>query len=338
MATERTDQQQANPPVRLPSRFEHDASYTRLLRDLEKLDALKRQNGARYVSDLCEMRERLACLIERAYDNLSGWQTVQLARRPGRPRFSDYVKAIVRDFCELHGDRAFGDDRAIVTGFGRIAGHRVLLVGHDKGSAAPGEARQSLGYAQPEGYRKALRKMKLAEKFRVPVVTWIDTPGAFPGIGAEERGIASAIAENLKEMSRLRVPIICVIIGEGGSGGAIGIGVGDRIAMFRHAYYSVISPEGCASILFRDAGLAQEAADELHLRASDLKRLEVVHDVLDEPLGGAHRDPARAAATLEAYLGEALDRLKTLPVDLLLSQRQERLLRFGTSFVTVGKA
>ena len=314
------------------ARFNNDSILSPVEFDIEQPEAWERNAGVRYVADLCETGRRPARLTRCPYDNLSGSQTVQLARHPYRPTFSDYVDLIVKDFCELHGDRSFGDDRALVTGFGLIAGRRVLLVGHNKGRKTAERISRRFGYAHPEGYRKALQKMKLAEKFGLPVVSWIDTPGAFPGIEAEERGIAQAIAVNLREMSRLRVPVVSVVLSEGGSGGALGIGVADRLAMFKHAYFSVITPEGCAAILFPSSGQTKRAADALHLRAADLKRLHLIDDILDEPLGGAHRNPRQAAASLECYLGRTLAALKAIPIDTLVEQRQARLRALGNGF------
>ncbi len=264
-------------------------------------------------------------------ESLDGAETVRLSRHPRRPRLGDYVELIVTDFLELHGDRSYGDDRSLVTAFGRIAGHRVMLVGHNKGRDTKDGTTHCSGYAHPEGYRKALSKMKLAEKFRLPIVTWIDTPGAYPGVGAEERGIAHSLAINIREMSRLRVPIICVVIGEGGSGGALGIGVGDRLAMFKHSYFSVITPEGCAAILFRTTEMAPIAANELSLRACDLKRLDLIDDILDEPLGGAHCSRFQAADVLESYLSETLRELSAQPIDSILVRRYERIRRLGSA-------
>jgi acetyl-CoA carboxylase carboxyl transferase subunit alpha len=255
-----------------------------------------------------------------------------MARHPKRPLVPDYLNLIVRDFCELHGDRNFRDDRAIITGFGRIGNAKCLFVGHNKGKDTKERLENCFGMAHPEGYRKALAKMKLAEKFGVPVVCLIDTAGAYPGIGAEERGIAQAIAVNLMEMARLRVPILCVIIGEGGSGGALGIGVGDRVAMFEHAYYSVISPEGCAAILWKSAEHAQTAARTLKFTAKDLKKLHLIDEIIREPLGGAHRDPSVAAANLEKFILDTLRELKAVRTETLLKRRYKRLREIGSFF------
>lgn len=270
--------------------------------------------------------------MRRTYSNLTPWETVLVARHPRRPVLPDYLDACVKDFCELHGDRCFGDDRAIMTGFGRIGGHKVLIVGHDKGRDTKEKIERHFGCAHPEGYRKALLKMKLAEKFKLPILCVIDTQGAYPGDKAEERGIAQAIAVNLMEMSRLRSPILCVVIGEGGSGGALGIGVGDRLGMFEHSYYSVITPEGCAAILWKTAAQAPHAAKALGLNAKTLKKLGLVDDILPEPMGGGHREPAAMFATFEKYVSEMLRELKRVRIDTLLRRRYERLRNLGRFF------
>ncbi len=250
------------------------------------------------------LRRELANLKRKIYSDLQPWQTILVARHPERPQLLDYLDLIFDEFVELHGDRAIGDDRAIRTGFARLGDYRVLLVGHQKGRTLEERTECFYGCAHPEGYRKALNKMRLAAKFRLPIVCLIDTPGAFPGIGAEERGQAQLIATNLLEMSRLPTPVICVVVGEGGSGGALGIGIGDRVSMLEHAYYSVISPEGCAGILWKEANEKTKpmAAEALKLTARDLFRLRIIDDIIPEPLGGAHRDHREMANTLKAYL------------------------------------
>lgn len=263
------------------------------------------------------------------YDNLKAWQIVLVARHPGRPQTRDYVSLVFDSFEELHGDRMYRDDLAIVSGFASIGRHRVMLVGQHRGRDVKERHLSNAGCPHPEGYRKALRKMKLAEKFGMPVVTLIDTKGAFPGIGSEERGVAVAIAENMREMSCLRVPVVCVIIGEGGSGGALGLGVGDRILMLRHSYYSVISPEGCASILWRDGNMKAEAAEALRLTSRDLLKFGLVDEVVEEPLGGAHRDLRKMGDFLKAALTRNLDELAGVPVDTLVAERYEKFRRYG---------
>ncbi len=275
------------------------------------------------------MQAQYAQIERQMYENLKAWQIVLVARHPGRPQTRDYTSLVFDSFEELHGDRMYGDDLAIVTGLGRIGEHRVMLVGQHRGRDVNERHLSNAGCVHPEGYRKALRKMKLAEKFGLPVISFIDTKGAFPGIGSEERGVAVAIAENMREMSRLRVPVICVVIGEGGSGGALGLGVGDRILMLRYSYYSVISPEGCASILWRDGNMKEEAADELKLTSKDLLGYKLIDEVVPEPLGGAHRDLRKMGDTLRTVLLRNLDELAQVPIDQLVEQRYEKFRRFG---------
>jgi acetyl-CoA carboxylase carboxyl transferase subunit alpha len=281
--------------------------------------------------EIRRMRREITNLIRKIYSNLNAWDTVLVARHKDRPQALDYIDLIFDEFVELHGDRAMGDDRAIRTGFARLGDYRVLLVGHQKGKTLKERSECLYGCAHPEGYRKALNKMALAAKFRLPIICLIDTPGAYPGIGAEERGQAQLIATNLLEMSRLPTPIICVIIGEGGSGGALGIGIGDRVSMLEHAYYSVISPEGCAGILWKVATDQTKplAADALKLTARDLFRLRVIDDIIPEPLGGAHRDHRAMGNTLKAYLLRYLRELNPVPVDELLEQRYQKFRRMG---------
>ncbi len=281
--------------------------------------------------DLNELRARRDELIVQLYSRLSPWDTVRVARHPNRPQTRDYVAKFCRDFCELHGDRRFGDDPAIVTGFGRIGSIKCLIVGHQKGRNTGEKLACHFGCAHPEGYRKALAKMKLAEKFGLPIVTLVDTPGAYPGLGAEQRGQAEAIAVNLREMSVLRTPIVSVIIGEGGSGGALGIAVADRVAMLQHAWYSVISPEGCAAILWKQANeqTNKAAASALKLTAADNLELGIIDAVIPEPPGGAHRDPALAAVNLERWIVEQVMELRELNPDVLVEQRYARFRRMG---------
>ncbi len=277
------------------------------------------------------MRRELTNLIRKIYMNLNAWETVLVARHPQRPQTCDYIGMIFEDFVELHGDRSIGDDRAIRTGFARLGEHRVMLVGHQKGHNLKERNECLYGCAHPEGYRKALNRMKLAAKFRLPVVCLIDTPGAYPGIGAEERGQAALIANNLFEMSRLGTPIICVVIGEGGSGGALGIGIGDRVSMLEFGYYSVISPEGCAGILWKEANdqTKRLAADALRLTSRDLFGLRVIDEIIPEPLGAAHRDPRQMGNILKAYLLRSLRELKQLPLEELLEKRYQKFRRMG---------
>lgn len=275
------------------------------------------------------MREQYSQIERQLYENLKAWQIVLVARHPGRPQTRDYTSLIFDSFEELHGDRMFGDDLAIVSGLGVIGQHRVMLIGQHRGRDVNERHLSNAGCVHPEGYRKALRKMKLAEKFGLPVVTFIDTKGAYPGIGAEERGVAIAIAENLMEMSRLRVPVVCIVIGEGGSGGALGLGVGDRIMMLRYSYYSVISPEGCASILWRDGNMKEKAAEELRLTSRDLLEFGLIDEVVPEPMGGAHRDLRAMGDMLREAIIRNLDALSTRSADDLVSSRYDKFRKYG---------
>jgi acetyl-CoA carboxylase carboxyl transferase subunit alpha len=300
-----------------------------LQRQIEELLAAQEETGQDYSSEVRGLREQYITLLRRTYENLSAWQTVLVSRHPNRPLAGDYIETIVRDWVELHGDRRYADDHALRCGLGQIGTERVALLAQHKGRGIQEKLRCNFGCAHPEGYRKALRVMKLAEKFRLPVVSLIDTAGAYPGLGSEERGVAEAIAVNLREMSLLRTPILCVVIGEGGSGGALGIGVGDRVGILQYAYYSVISPEGCASILWRTGEKASEAAEALRLTPPDLKELDIVDDIVPEPLGGAHRNHHDASANLERYIVQWLRELKRLDLDELLDRRYARWRRMG---------
>ncbi len=268
-------------------------------------------------------------LLAEIFGSLTPWQTVEVARHPRRPQFSDYIGGICDEFLELHGDRLFGEDKAIATGLARIEDRRFLIIGHRKGRDTREKLACNFGCAHPEGYRKALHKMKLAERFGLPIVTLINTPGAYPGVGAEERGQAWAIAESILEMCSLKVPTICIVIGEGGSGGALGIGVGDRVFMLEHAYYSVISPEGCASILWHDGSRREEAAEALRLTSKDLTKLGVVDGVIPEPLGGAHREPDTMIGTMKDWIVRTLDELTAMDPEERLAKRYERLRALG---------
>jgi acetyl-CoA carboxylase carboxyl transferase subunit alpha len=285
--------------------------------------------GKAYGDQLKKLRETHSGLLKETYSKLTPWQTVQVARHPGRPQGIDHINAFAKDFTELRGDRRFGDDPAIITGFGRIGPHKCLIVAHNKGKETKEKIACNFGCAHPEGYRKAILKMKLAEKFGLPVVTLIDTPGAYPGIGAEERGQAEAIAYNLREMSRLKTPIVSVVVGEGGSGGALGIGVGDRIAMLQYAWYSVISPEGCAAILWKTGEKAEIAAEQLHLTASDNLKLGTVDEIISEPSGAAHRNPAETSNELEKWLSATLRELKRYKIENLVERRYKKLRSMG---------
>lgn len=277
------------------------------------------------------MRYELNALKKQRYAALTPWQTVLVSRHPNRPQTCDYIDTLFEEFTELHGDRAFGDDRAIRTGFARVDGVKVMLVGHQKGRNLKERQQCFYGCAHPEGYRKALGKMKLAAKYRLPIVCLIDTPGAYPGIGAEERGQSQLIATSILEMTQLPTPIVCVVIGEGGSGGALGIGIGDRVSMLQHAYYSVISPEGCAGILWKVANdeTKPRAAEALKLTAEHLKKHGVIDDIIPEPVGGAHRNPREMTNTLRGYLARYLRELADKPTDTLLQERYDKFRKIG---------
>jgi acetyl-CoA carboxylase carboxyl transferase subunit alpha len=285
--------------------------------------------GEKNAGRVAELEEKLARLQEEIHASLTPWQRVQISRHLNRPYMLDYMRLSFEEFVELHGDRHIGDDNAMPSGFATIGGRRVVVTGHQKGRDTKENLLRNFGSAHPEGYRKALRLMRLAEKFRLPVVTLIDTPGAFPGIGAEQRNIAEAIAFNLREMMLLRTPVVAVVIGEGGSGGALGIGVADRVLMLENAYYSVISPEGCAAILWKHREHAPEAAQALKLSAPDLMSLGVIDGVIPEPSGGAHHDHEGAAARLKQGILAALDEVCSLPQAQLLEERYEKFRRLG---------
>jgi acetyl-CoA carboxylase carboxyl transferase subunit alpha len=300
----------------------------RLAKQIAELEAAQAE-GRDFSADIRQLRSSYVSLLRKTYSSLTPWETVQVARHPARPLAADYIDRIVKNFVELHGDRCFSDDRAIRCGLGRIGSEKVMLLAQHKGRDTKEKIACNFGCAHPEGYRKALRMMKLAQKFNLPVVSLIDTQGAYPGVGSEERGVAEAIARNLLEMSRLRVPVMCIVIGEGGSGGALGVGVGDRVAMLEYAYYSVISPEGCASILWRTGEKAPEAAEAMKLTARSLKSLDVIDDIIPEPLGGAHRNLGEAAVNLERYIVRTLLELGKTPPDALVANRYDRWRRMG---------
>lgn len=276
-----------------------------------------------------ELEEQKTSLQKEMYSNLSPYEIVKIARHHLRPPVSDYIKMMVDDFIELHGDRNYGDDKAITTGFGSIGGKKTLIIGQHKGKTTKERIDCNFGMPNPEGYRKALQKMKLAEKFHLPIITLIDTPGANPDIGAEERGQAHAIAINIAEMSKLRTPIICIVIGEGGSGGALGIGVGDKFSILEYAYCSVISPEGCAAILWKSKDNAEEAATALKLTAKELYKLGIVDDVIPEPIGAAHNNPEEMAKTLKETIVRYIEELQAIPLDKLIEKRYKKYRQFG---------
>ncbi|MDH4070401.1 MAG: acetyl-CoA carboxylase carboxyltransferase subunit alpha [Ignavibacteria bacterium] len=296
----------------------------------EKLDELRRYADNSDIADeVAKIEKRVHQLQQNIFSNLTRWQRVQLARHPDRPYTTDYINLMSEDFIELHGDRLFGDDKAIVGGFARLGSQSVMIIGHQKGRDTKSNLYRNFGMPNPEGYRKALRLMRLAEKFNVPVVTMLDTPGAYPGLEAEERGQAEAIARNLLEMSSLRVPIVVVIIGEGASGGALGIGIGDRILMLENAWYSVISPESCSSILWRSWNYKEQAAEALQLTAPDLKKQGVIDLIIPEPPGGAHRDYERIAQILKEVLLEELKKLMKIKPEKLVEKRRAKFAGMG---------
>jgi acetyl-CoA carboxylase carboxyl transferase subunit alpha len=310
-----------------PNRLDFEKDIDELEEKLARLEA----NADGSTDIIRRMRRELTNLKRQKYSSLTPWQTVRVARHPDRPQLLDYVEMIFDEFVELHGDRAIGDDRALRTGFARLGDYRVMLIGHQKGRATKEKLECFYGCAHPEGYRKALNRMRLAAKFDLPIICVIDTPGAYPGIGAEERGQAQMIAVNLLEMSRLTTPILCVVIGEGGSGGALGIGIGDWVGMLEHAYYSVISPEGCAGILWKEANDKTKplAAQALKLTAHDLFELRVIDQIIPEPLGGAHRDRRETANTLKTYLLRHLRNLRQVSAEELLERRYQKFRRMG---------
>ena len=279
--------------------------------------------------EIKDLKKKYTAALKETYANLTPWQRVQVARHPGRPYTLDYVECIAKEFIELSGDRLFGDDKAIIGGLAQIGEHKVVIVGHQKGRGTKENVYRHFGSAYPEGYRKAIRLMKLAHDFSLPIVTFIDTPGAYPGIKAEERGQAQAIAYNLREMATLEVPVISIVIGEGGSGGALGIGVSDRILMLENAYYSVISPEGCAAILWKDSLRAPEAAGALKITAAELFKMKLIDDIIKEPLGGAHRDKEKTAKNLKEKLEKHLTELSKFSRKALVEHRYNKYRRIG---------
>lgn len=279
--------------------------------------------------EITRLEEKLAHIKKDIYDNLTPWQRVQIARHPKRPYTLDYIDMIMTDFIEIHGDRHFADDKAIVCGLAKMNGEKLAVIGHQKGRDTKENLERNFGSAHPEGYRKAMRVMKMAEKFGLPIVVFIDTPGAYPGIGAEERGQAEAIAYNLREMSDLHTAIIVFIIGEGGSGGALGIGIGDKVYVLENAYYSVISPEGCAAILWKERSKAPEAAAALKLTAKDLFEMHIIDGIIKEPLGGAHRNPQETAENIKKTIKKDLASLKTIPKEKLVDMRYDKIRSVG---------
>ncbi len=296
---------------------------------IEELRFVGNDNEINISREIGRLQAKSRALTRSIFSSLGAWQTAQLARHPQRPYLLDYAALLFSEFHELHGDRSYADDPAIVGGVARLDGRSVMVIGHLKGRDTKEKLHRNFGMPRPEGYRKALRLMKLAERFKMPLLTFIDTPGAYPGVGAEERGQSEAIARNLYVMAQLKTPIVCTVIGEGGSGGALAVGIGDRIMMLQHSTYSVISPEGCSSILWKSASKAAEAAEAMGMTSTRLKKLELVDEVIEEPLGGAHRDIALMAERLKHSLIGALDNLEKIALDKLLDLRYERLVRHG---------
>lgn len=301
-----------------------------LERQLAELENHADQTGVNINTELRKLRQNHTSMLKKIYGSLSAWNTVKVARHPDRPQSVDYIRMCFKDFCELHGDRRYADDHAIVTGFARVGPYKCMVVAQAKGKDVKERIKCNFGMPHPEGYRKALLKMKLAEKYNLPVITLVDTPGAYPGVGAEERGQAEAIAYNLQEMSRLKVPILSIVIGEGGSGGALGIGVADRVAMLQYAWYSVISPEGCSSILWKTGDKAPEAAEALKITAEENLKRGVVDAVIEEPLGGAHRNKELMGDRVQQWIVQNLRELKRFKLDNLICKRYDRLRGLGT--------
>ncbi|WP_295803528.1 acetyl-CoA carboxylase carboxyltransferase subunit alpha [uncultured Microbulbifer sp.] len=309
--------------------LEFEQPIAELESKIKELQHVGDDNELNIAEEITRLREKSEKLTESLYSDLSPWQIVQVARHPQRPYAKDYIERIFTDWDELHGDRHFGDDKAIIAGIGRLEGRPVAVIGEEKGRSVNDKVKRNFGMPKPEGYRKAQRIMEMAERFKMPVLTLIDTPGAYPGIDSEERGISEAIAKNLAVMSRLRTPIICTVIGEGSSGGALAIGVGDQLNMLQYSTYFVISPEGCANIIWKTVEKAPLAAEAMGVTSSVLEELGIVDETIEEPLGGAHRDPDLMAARLRDRLSEQLDRLSAVPLDELLDKRYQRLMSYG---------
>jgi len=309
--------------------FDFEKPLAELQQQIEKVKQVEDKNNLDMSATVAELEEKLHTEQKQIYGNLSGWQKVQISRHPERPYTLQYIELMCDDFIELHGDRTVGDDKAIVGGFGTINGQTVMIIGHQKGKNTKDRQYRNFGMPNPEGYRKALRLMKLAEKFNKPVITLIDTPGAFPGLEAEERGQGEAIARNLLEMSVLKVPIICVIIGEGASGGALGIGIGDKVMMLENSWYSVISPENCSTILWKTWENKERAAEVLKLTSTEMLKNKLIDGIIKEPLGGAHQDPVAMASTLKKQLLKDLKVLREKPIDEVVNERIEKFCSMG---------
>jgi acetyl-CoA carboxylase carboxyl transferase subunit alpha len=312
-----------------PNYLDFEQPIAELEVKIEELRLVGTDNEINISSEIENLRAKSAKLTEKIYSNLSAWEIVKVARHPRRPYSLDYISRVFTEFDELHGDRHFGDDKAIVGGIARIDGQPVMVIGQEKGRAVKDKVLRNFGMPKPEGYRKALRLMELAERHKLPVVTLIDTPGAYPGIDSEERGISEAIARNLAVMSRLATPIVCVVIGEGSSGGALGVGVGDHLAMLQYSTYFVISPEGCANIIWKDTKYAAEAAEAMGVTSKVLQELGIVDATIPEPMGGAHRDVDLMAQRINEHVVAQLRHLRELPVQDLLAKRYQRLMSYG---------
>jgi len=312
-----------------PNYLDFEQPIAELEVKIEELRLVGTDNEINISSEIENLRAKSTKLTEKIYSNLSAWDIVKVARHPRRPYTLDYIPRVFTEFDELHGDRRFGDDNAIVGGIARIDGRPVMVIGQEKGRAVKDKVMRNFGMPKPEGYRKALRLMEMAERYKIPVVTLIDTPGAYPGIDSEERGISESIAQNLAMMSRLATPIVCIVIGEGSSGGALGIGVGDHLAMLQYATYFVISPEGCANIIWKDIAHAPEAAEAMGVTSKNLQDLGIVDATIPEPLGGAHRDVDLMAQRIQAHIITQLERLQGLPIEDLLAKRYQRLMSYG---------
>lgn len=309
--------------------LDYEQPIAELEAKIDELRYMSNDSDLNITEEIQKLKEKSESLTRSIFSGLTPWQVTQMARHPQRPYTFDYIKHLITDFEELHGDRAYADDQALITGMGRFNGQPVIVIGHQKGRDTKEKVARNFGMPRPEGYRKALRVMKLAERFGMPVLTFIDTPGAYPGIGAEERGQSEAIARNLFEMAKLKTPIISTVIGEGGSGGALAIGVADHLTMLQYSIYSVISPEGCASILWKSAEKASDAAATLGVTSDRLKSLGLIDEIVKEPLGGAHRDPEALMANMKTAINTKIKQLQAMPVDELVKRRQKRLLDYG---------
>jgi acetyl-CoA carboxylase carboxyl transferase subunit alpha len=313
-----------------PNYLDFEQPIAELEARIEELRLVGNDNNINITEEIEKLRLKSDRLTEKIYESLTPWQIVKVARHPRRPYSGDYLERIITDFDELHGDRHFGDDNAIIGGIGRLDGRPLMVIGQEKGRSVQEKVRRNFGMPKPEGYRKALRLMQLAERYKLPVLTLIDTPGAYPGIDSEERGISESIAQNLAAMSRLATPVVCVVIGEGSSGGALGIGVGDHLAMLQYATYFVISPEGCANIIWKTSEKAPEAAEAMGVTSKVLEELGIVDATIAEPLGGAHRDVDVMATRIRDHVTRELQRLATLPLEQLLESRFQRLMSYGS--------